>query len=524
MKLSKISTISKDPISLFGCILGVVLVGYLGCRATRWIVNKCHKTKNIDCVVQQNQQAVRQEKVDLVQSHQERLAAIKIQKQQAENLRSAAATKIQSLWRGYSARGRVGRLKRSILSYALLEKAKPYIDNPSNRKDLPKASSGKTPVYLPVELPLVLKESGSPENQKRLDQMIQGRDLCEKNGYKDLTIPQARVCKNFIIESRLPIPNYYNVREQLGFYAENWERFTPAVREFTGFLCQSEFSDITGGRYDPYGPLSNSKAPVGRYDNIALYLEEGRGKIGLIDLEQFRPGAIKIQLNWCYFKCKDAVHLFPYHLDEIMDEAKKFDPNIQRYRKQLEAERDEALKRFKVAYENHFNFIKKNNITVENPTKMVEVNSHRREKIREEVVVMIREAHQGQDFKNCLGENAEEAEARFRESFPKILDFTINFLLESVKSQIERMKEPILSNVKLLSVRTIRFRLCHRFFKNFNLEKNVTSELQMLHAHEEWEKEEFAALIIERIFKELAVGGEIAFYDPYFEGQICISC
>ena len=91
------------------------------------------------------------------------------------------------------------------MSDDLLEQAKPYIDTPSQLHNLPKSPEGKTAVYLPEGLPIVLKESGSPENQKRLDQMKEARAICNRLECRHLVIPKARVYANFIIEQRLPI-------------------------------------------------------------------------------------------------------------------------------------------------------------------------------------------------------------------------------------------------------------------------------------------------------------------------------
>lgn len=446
------------------------------------------------------------------QEHVAHLALKKLQTEKLEEQRSRAAIKIQSILRGYSARVQAETAKKSLLSYALLETAKPYIDVPSNLKGIPRASSGKTLVYLPKELPIVLKQSGSPQNQKRFDQMKQGRDICEKNSYKHLVIPKARVYGNFIIESRLPI-TVHDTKEQIGLYIENRERFAGAVKEFTGFLCQSEFDDITGGSNDPYGTLS--KTPIGRYDNIALYLEEDQGKIGLIDLEQFRPKCIKWPKELYFSKCRIAVHLFPYHLNEIMSAAKEF-ADIEVYRKNLEKERAGALKRFKLAYEDHLEFIKEKGISLEKPFEIVKVSSLRKENIKEAMISIIRKEHDGVSYENCLGEKPNEVIKLFEKSFPKILDLTTAFLSEILKERIESTKEVISSYRQLLSCRTLRFSSSSRVYKV--LKEKVASELQMMKIEREWELEEngFSSLIIQGIFKELAKGRELAYYNPNF--------
>lgn len=569
-----VSKFVKEHTPLCVCTLGIAILGYLGYHAVRWILNKCQKIEKIDQIARkslsvsieknpsspinitssshnplstisnsplpiseksqeeeaslklelENQKGLAVVKIQgAYRGHVARLALKKLQFEKLEAEKSKAAIKIQSIWRGYSARVKAEKARKPLLSYSLLEKAKPYVDAPSNLKDVPRASHGKTPVYLPKELPIVLKQSGAPQNQKRFDQMQQGRDICEKSGYEHLVIPKARVYGNFIVESRLPI-TVHGTKEQMGLYIENRERFALAVKEFTGFLCQSEFYDITGGSNDPYGTLA--KTPVGRYDNIALYLEEDEGKIGLIDLEEFSPGRSKRQKEWCFFPCRDAVHLFPYHLDDIMNAAKKFDSNIESYRKNLEKERDEALKRFKIAYEDHLEFIKEKDITIEKPLEVIEVSSLRKENIKEAIIEVIRKEHDGVWYKNCLGERPDEVIELFGKAFPKILDATTSSLSEILKKKEKSATGVISSQRELLSFRTLRFSSSSRWYRD--LQEKVGSELQMMKIEEEWDKKSFASLIIKGIFEELAKGREIAYYNPSFgyggHATQCIFC
>lgn len=555
---------------------GLAFIGYLGYHAVRWIINKCQRTEKVDQVAQKNislssekishsskpstlphvstpkskdsnlsgsknrvdetvlkqeferQKAFAATKIQnacrgrIARLALEQLKIEKLEKQKIEEEKKivqeqkiAAAIKIQSILRGHSAQIQATEARKHLLSYALLEKAKPYIDIPSNLKNLPEAPSGKTRVYLPKELPIVLKQSGSPENQKRFDKMKQGRDICIQRGYENLVIPKARVYGNFIVESRVPI-TVHGTKEQIGLYIENRERFTAAVKEFTGFRCQAYLSDIIGGSNDPYGTLSET--PVGRYDNVALYIEDDQGKIGLIDLERFEPNRNQLQKRCCYDECLDAVRLFPYHLDEILDSAKNFDPEIQNDRKKLEEERDGALRRFKLAYEDHLEFIKEKGISLENPLKMVEINFERKNSIKEAMVSIIRKEHTDFWFKNCLGENPEETIALFEKSFPKILDLTTAFLLKTLERKVGGTKEAISSYGQLLSCRTFRFQI------PFKLQQEVESGITMLKG----ENDGFAQLIIESIFKELAKGQEIAYYNPRFgyggHAKQCIFC
>ncbi len=443
-------------------------------------------------------------------------------RQEFERSETIAAIKIQSAWRGYSVKVKAEKAKRHLLSYALFEKAKPYVDNPISLQNLPRAFRGNTPVYLPNELPIVLKGSGSPQNQTRFDQMSQARDICEKGGYNNLVIPKARIYKKFILESRLPIV-VHETKEQIGFYFENREQFTAAIKEFTGFLFQSTFKDITGNSRDPYGTLS--KTPVPRYDNVALYIEDNQGKIGLVDLEKFEPGCRSWHDRWSYNRCRDAVHLFPFHFEEILDIAKSYDNNILRYRKFLEEERDEALIRFKLAYQDHLDFIKENKISFENPLKMVEVTPLRKEEIKDVMVLTVRKHDDGYQYQNCLGKKPHEILSLFEKSFPIILDLTINFISLILKKKVEGKKEAISSYRQLLSCRSLSFSSSRKSYKD--LQEKVQSALHMMQI-KEWDKSAFSFLIIRGIFEELAKGREIAYYNPSFgygnHAKECIFC
>ena len=120
-----------------------------------------------------------------------------------------AATIIQKNIRGYFAR-------------------KPYLPsnlNPQYRAQcnratgcdsvsMPQAQGGRTRVYLPQELPMVvLKDSGRKEAITRFHQMQEVRSILNSQKSSHLIIPKARLCQNFIVEQRLPInaDSYHNM-------------------------------------------------------------------------------------------------------------------------------------------------------------------------------------------------------------------------------------------------------------------------------------------------------------------------
>lgn len=496
-----VSRFVKDPnfISLCCGIGGIAILGYLGYHTVRWVANKCRKTEEIDCTAQA-----------IIRKNEET---------------TAAAIKLQSFLRGCSARIQAKKARKHLLRYDLLEKAKPYVNDPSKLQDVPQASSGKTPVYLPEELPIVLKESGFLESRKRFDQMKLARGVCEKYKYDDvLVIPKVRVCKNFIIEDKLPI-TMHGTKEQMGIYIENPKKFTDAIKAFTDFLCRSSaFYDITSRRStsgfwgrstDPYAALSKAEMP--RYDNVVLYEEEGRGKIGLVDLEGFVPGYdVECPQGSRYSECLDAVHLFPYHFNEIMEVAKKFDPNIELHREELKKERDEALKRLELAYKIHSDFAQAKGITLENPIVFEELGAIRKEQLKNTIKEKLREASKDSWFKRCF--DLDNTLTWFdKEGFQQILDTTYKIINAHLKYNMDRNEKPILSKPKLLSIRTLGF---DSKYIEEQFEASISKELlEELKSRGPFETSGFLHLLFDTLVEELEKGKEIAHYNPKFRNH-----
>jgi len=396
-----------------------------------------------------------------------------------------------------------------LLSNALFEQAKSSIDSVSTHYyDLPRASAGATRVYLPKELPIVLKHSGSPENIERFEKMQQARDLCNRNGYEKLIIPKARIYKDFIIESRLPIARH-NTKEQIGLYIENRKLFTKAIQEFTGFLCQSSLADIIGGG-DPYNTLFTTR--VGRYDNVPLYLEEGQGKIGFVDLETFSPyDNYEREKEWCFYACNTAVVLFPYHLDEIMSAAQKFDPNIEQYRKYLEQIKDKTLKCFKLVYEDHLEFIREKRITLEHPLAFEKMGLDGTQQLKKAIGKQLLKEQESWDHEKCLGEEPDKTLACFNEkAFPLILEAAYKLIHDKLGRNM-RTKEAISSVPELVSIRTLQFVTQNlEGSKFYDLIHNQLESINIDDAHV------ITSIIIDVIFNELVNMKCIAYYIPRF--------
>lgn len=423
-----------------------------------------------------------------------------------EKLRRIFVTVLSDIKSKKNSMIRHAKEKRHDLIPGLFEKAKPYLIDPaSNKKLIP--AGGRSKVYFLPDLPLVLK----PNTQNRYYKMKDARVLCEKNGYKHLVVPRAELDLTLLFESRLPI-DHRGPKQQMGLYIENRDLFAEAVKEFTGFLCQSFLHDITGGNNDPYGTLA--KTPHGRYDNISLYIQKGKGKIGLIDLEEFGIERHHALHKTHYLKqCTSAIHLFPAHLDEIIEAGKKFDPDIESYRSHLAQEAQEALTRFKLGYQDHAAFVKTNGITRNEPKKLVKVTKEKEEAILKSVREFL--ASDDNFEKDCLGANPNDTLDKFSTAFPKIFKYVFEFIMEQVS---KRISGKISTDAQWLDARTVAFKTSNAEFKK--LREKICSELTMLSVGDNDEgrfhKEEFADATTFQIFEDLVKTGVIQYYNPCF--------
>ncbi len=424
------------------------------------------------------------------------LQTIALRQALAQELQTAAALTIQSVWRGRLARIEAAKARNHLLSYALFERAKPYVDIPEKRRMCPRAASGLTPVFLPPELPVVLKWSGSLIGQARFEQMNQARELCVKNRYTHLVIPRARVYGKFIIETRLPVGD---TKQQIGLYMENRDRFAGAAKEFIGFLCQSALGDIVkvSGDY-----CSLFKVHLGKYENVTLYLEEEEGKIGLIDMGS--SGLSFGTPQHCIQQCEAAISFFPYHLDEILAVAREYDPEIDQLRESFEKRRDATIKAFQDIYADHLEFIRKKGITLDSPITFEKPTADRTEALRNALSDALKVRHREGLYKGLLGKDPTYALAQFNETtFPKLLNTLYSFIEKSLNFQLLN-NSPVLSMSQLPSIRTLVFEFrdipdCIDF-KELELDGFMKYGLRQV--------------LYDVFFKELARCGEIAYYKP----------
>ncbi len=240
----------------------------------------------------------------------------------------------------------------------LFEQARLLTRQPEKLASLPRAQQDAAKrVYLPDELPLVLKYKHNDEISASIfKKMGQARKMVRKKGYRHLVIPRAQVYDSFIIEHRLPVRNHeHNEKLQIDFYLDHQEQLTEAIKDFTSFLCQAGGIVLNLGRK--------------KYDHVAMYLEGGVGKIGLMNLTHFFPIPEELQktLSSLHNVCIDAIQLFPYHLETILAVAKSFNSDIERHALQeLKETKEQVLEDLK-QYLDYKDFLLQKNILLTTP-------------------------------------------------------------------------------------------------------------------------------------------------------------
>jgi hypothetical protein len=382
-------------------------------------------------------------------------------------LQRLAGKKILHAWRRHQ--------KKYCISDFYFEQGKSLIDSQSFLSE-PKAESGVTPVYLPKELSIVLKESGKGASKKRRDQMKEVRLLCERNHTTCLVVPKARVHGNFLIEQRLPIETG-GTKEMIGFYIENKDKFKKAAEELTILFCHSHFGDVTGGK-DAFQAILSTSTP--RYDNYALYVEKGIGKIGLVDLESFSHKVDKTKDDWCFIRCKDVVRLFPYQFDSIIDTAKKFDPNIDKFAGELNELRDNVLKGYRTIILDHIDFLKEKGISPESQRTFPKIDKDTILQLKKNILASTLMLLKSDTFMEEIREKASDPsfEEGIIKLFPKLAESIASYIIQLFEENAQREEvSPISSYGQLASDRTLVF---GNEIEEFNLRRELSSSLRAI--------------------------------------------
>ncbi|MCP5506293.1 MAG: IQ calmodulin-binding motif-containing protein [Chlamydiales bacterium] len=262
-----------------------------------------------------------------------------------------AAATIQKHFRGYLARK--PHLPSNLYPQYRVQCEK--VKGPESHS-IPQADGGKTTVYLPQEMPgVVLKSSGRKDAITRFHQMQEIRSILNSQNSSHLIIPKANLCKEFLVEERLPInvDSYHN----MGLYLSQPELFDEAVRELTRLFSRVYLSDLVSYQLNPLGHIAGVEDFV-RYDNLPMYVVEEngkkKGKIGLIDLEHMQKDPNSQDLE-------TLVRIFPLHLNVIKNEANKL--NMKVNKGSLDASAEMGRKYLQVGFIDHLNWLKQKGVS-----------------------------------------------------------------------------------------------------------------------------------------------------------------
>lgn len=213
------------------------------------------------------------------------------------------------------------------------------VKNLEGKEDhLARAFGGKTPVWLPVDHPgIIIKASGyfDRTNEKRAVQMHSFKEVLRGLGIQNIVVPQCHVSGKYQIESRLPINthDFHNIR----LYIENQKAFDDVIKELVKVASRYWFTDLITTSNNQLAHLDGGDGRLVRYDNFPLYIENGVGKVGLVDLEAMKAKYFLLDpLLFLLGKMHESfkglrylepieslVRMFPYHRDLICSEALK---------------------------------------------------------------------------------------------------------------------------------------------------------------------------------------------------------
>lgn len=264
-----------------------------------------------------------------------------------------AAITFQKLFRGRKARKPL--IDRNLYPKYLVQCKK----TEERETKMARAKGGRAPVYLPKETPeIVIKRIGKEFSVKRFHKMQEVRAILDSQKSSHLIIPKARLCRNALVEDRLPInvDKYHN----MGVYVDHSQLFDDPVREMVRLFSKGILGDLfTSGISFVPDVLSEV-----RYDNLPFYIVEQNKKkearIGLIDLEHF---GLNHQSS-ASENLRVLARIFPYHLELIKKEAQQLNMQIDaKLNKELDVCAKIGEKFLEIEYINHRDFLRKKEVS-----------------------------------------------------------------------------------------------------------------------------------------------------------------
>ncbi len=383
------------------------------------------------------------------------------QKRQAVDLKNPeeVATFIQSVIRGHFVR-------KSYLPNHLFPR---YNDlcaekNDVQRNLMPRAINGKTAVFLPKEMPaVILKASGRANANRRFHQMQEVRAVLKEQKSDCLVIPRANLCKNFLVEQRLPVNGdiFYNIE----LYLSNYKLFDKAVREFTRLSSKIYICDLLVPNNHPLAHIPDVEGIV-RYDNLPFYIvnENGKqeGRLGLIDLEGIN---VKKEVALDSAELARLIRIFPYHKEVIIEEALKL--NVKIDMDLLNASQINGEKYLWAVFVDHMQWLKEKKISTENSSSdFLGEDSIDKERIVEDIKNFFlhrifqnptKEMFQHLTFGNVKLKKLNEETPIAQEFAEKMTDIILHNLRVQIKLHQERElknSQTITSNSQLVKFRS----------------------------------------------------------------------
>jgi hypothetical protein len=431
-----------------------------------------------------------------------------------------AVTTIQSIIRMHVAQKIYEQKERHMLSYFLFERARTYTEDSVKLANAPKAPQGacKYKIYMPQDVPVVIRECANKSDFDRFPQMTQARAICSENNLHHVVVPKARQHGNFIIEERLPNDNASTIKGMV-FYYENRAAYTEVVEEFTSFLCFGYLSDIVGDNKHIINYLMFSEVP--RFDNLLLYFtEHGKEKlynIGIVDLETFELNSLKPSAFQVYQALASSVQLFPYHFNVIIERGKKF-CNIEQ--KEIVILSEKCLRSrelYKIVCEGNLSFYQKHNITLQNQI-LISLTLKRREVLKEHMGSFVRNMHDHGlkgyfGVRNCLNGNPDANARRFQEELcPKMISL-VEKMFNNIFSSSSKVNPPI-SYGELIERRMVCTEITSALQRQFTESDSYALVKEIF-------KDEYPPTfpIFEEILKQLVKDGELSYYQAHIYGS-----
>ncbi len=455
----------------------------------------------------------------------------------------SAATTIQKHLRGHFTRK--ATLPSHLFPQYLHECSKALGSGSNSMK---RAEGGTTWVYLPEGgmSGVVLKLSYRKTAITRFHQMQEVRSILRKFNTSDLIIPKAFLCREFLVEERLPINvnDYHNME----IYLKNIPLFNNAVRELTKLFSKGYLDDLIGS--NPWNSLSYIDGVYGsiRYDNLPLYIVEKNGKsvgkIGLIDLEhmQKKPSSAGLQT---------LARIFPYHLDIIIDEARSlgigypgdFIIDERSGENSLDAAANRGIKYLQVGFSDHIGFLKQKGISSENAHLPFEIAVEKIAELYPLVENELVKIDQNGVNQVYIGlKNKQHPEGHFEKGFlkqstekiaselaavivPLVIDHITNLINKYQKDKLSHLSDKAISDSQLVDLRSLDLRKSESFSEELAKLLSDNSKIQLSESQNirKPESENIVKQITHFILDKLVEAGEIHRFAPAYPGKMAVS-